>query len=73
MHENEEHCILLSFVIYYYRHCLKNVTAHGLSPWGSRTDVTQIVVIKDALHDRHINDLFNKSTTIFHGLYSNKA
>ena len=30
------------------------------------------VVVKDALHDRHI-DLFNKSTTIFHGLYSNKA
>ena len=28
------------------------------------------VVIKDALHDRHI-DLFNKSMTIFHGLYSN--
>ena len=30
------------------------------------------VVIKDALHDGHI-DLMDKSTTIFHGLYSNKA
>ena len=30
------------------------------------------VVIKDALHDRQI-DLFNKSMTIFHDLYSNKA